>query len=498
MQLRATNVSKSFGNTKALKNVDFCADFGEVHALLGENGAGKSTFLKLLSGVLQPDTGGFSLDSQNISFRNPMEAIKMGIGTVYQELSLIPDLTVAQNLLYNNWEKNKLSFISTAKMNAKAQQLLDKFELDDIKTTDMVKDLTLTQKQIIEIVKVLGRNPQVIVLDEATSALTDERVRWILELCSQLASEGKLVLFISHRLNEITNVCKHVTVLRNGINAGVRKMSETNEDELISMMIGRSINSYFPNKISNQQDEILLKGVNLQMETSLHDVNFEIQKGTVVGLGGLAGQGQIPFFYGLFGISKFSAGQLIYNGKNITVNNTQDALKYGIFLLPEDRATQGLIPSMLIRENISLIKLDSLSRFGFIKRKTEREKAQEIIDILNIKCSTGEETVSSLSGGNQQKVVFGKLLLAEPKILLLHDPTRGVDVGTKAEIYLLLRDWASKGNSVIWYSTDLDELVNVCDNVIIMYDKTIAASLEENVITKENILKASMGKRIHT
>jgi len=488
------NITKSFGAVRALDNFSCSISSGEVHALLGENGAGKSTLIKLLSGAVKLDTGSIEWNKKLLNITKPIDSIRSGIGTVYQELSLIPDLTISQNLFLNHWP-NKSQIISKKIINQKTLELFNKYNVDVIDPDVIISDLSLASKQTIEILKIINRNPEIVVLDEATSALSLKKVEWLLLLCKKLATEGKTVIFISHRLYEISTVCDRVTVLRNGQYIGTKNIKETNNDELIQMMLGRKMSSYYPERIKSAEKESILEVVNLSCGKHLNKVSFDLKKGEILGVGGLAGQGQSALFLSLFGMLRYT-GDVKLNGKRIILKNSYNALKNGIALVPEDRSTQGLINDKTIRENISIVSLKSISKFGVLSGKIEEKRITKIIDELNIICDRIDKPVSSMSGGNQQKVVLGKFLMAETNILLLFDVTRGIDVGTKMEIFSIIQNLAKTGHSILYYSTDIDELVTLCERVIVMYDKNISEILNSSAINKVNILKASVGEEI--
>jgi ribose transport system ATP-binding protein len=496
LELVAKNISKSFFAVKALDNVDISVKSGEVHAILGENGAGKSTLIKILGGAIRPDSGTIAIDGKEILLKKPKDAIRAGIGVVYQELSLMGNMSVAQNIFFENIQGQKRLLINKNILRLKALKLFQEYEISSISPDDIVEDLSLAQKQIIEILKIISRKPRIVILDEATSALTDKEVIWLLTLAQKLASEGKIVIFISHRMNEIKTGCDRITILRNGKNAGVCKAKETNNNELVSLMLGRDFSSYFPERISHASSEVLLKTENLSVKNKLHDINFELFKGEVLGVGGLAGQGQVALFLSLFGIYPHE-GKLIVNNKKLKISNPGDSLRNGIALVPEDRNLEGLIQNMSIKENLTLSILKKISKFGFISKTKENHYVNQAIDNFKIKTDDKDEKVFSLSGGNQQKVLLSKFILTGPKIFLSLDSTRGVDIGTKVEIFALMRQLAREGNAVLYYSTDIEELVNICDRVMVMFDNTIKAILQESEITKENILKISVGESIY-
>ncbi|MDD5017491.1 MAG: sugar ABC transporter ATP-binding protein [Eubacteriales bacterium] len=488
-------ISKSFGAVKALDEVNFSAEHGEIHAILGENGAGKSTLIKILSGVQQADEGTITLNGKELRFKSPKEALACGIGTVFQELSLMQDLTVAQNIFFEHYPKSKGIIIDKKLLREKALELFQKYDIMDIDPDIRTNQLSLSQQQMVEIIKVISREPSIIILDEATSALTQNRVHWLLDLARKLADKNKMILFISHRLQETRQNCDRVTVLRNGRDVGVRTLNEVDNDELVSLMIGRKLSAYFPEWKPMASEQPQLEAKSLTIDKYLNNVTFTLRKGEVLGVGGLAGQGQVPLFLALAGI-RHATGEIMLDGRKIVLRNPGDALENGITLIPEDRSTEGLIQTMSIRINLLLPSLSIFSKWGFLNRKQSERAIEEAIERLEIKMGSSDDMVMSLSGGNQQKVLISKYLMLNPKVFLMLDPTRGVDVGTKSEMFRLVRKLAEEGNSVLFYSTDLSELTGICDRVMVMYDNSVFDTLVGEEITKENILKASVGESI--
>lgn len=490
-------INKAYSGVKALTDANLTCSSGEIHALLGENGAGKSTLLKILSGAVRADSGTVTLDGKPLVISSPADAIRQGIGMVYQEFSLIPDLTVAQNVYFGIEPRAITGTIQIAKLRRQTVALLARVGIRNIEPETDIADLSLPQRQQVEIAKVLAHEPRVVIFDEATSALSREEVDWLLALMRTLANEGKVVLFISHRLSEVRQVADRFTVFRNGRNVGSRLPGETNPDELVTLMLGHKSGRLFPLERTHIKDEVVLEVTGMRLGRRAASVDFQLHRSEILGVGGLAGQGQDELFLALFGILPVE-GLIRVNGKPVRIRSPREALRsgIGIALVPEDRANQGLILPMTVLENISLTVLSSLSRFGFIDRKREASEARTIMDRLRVVASGFDQPVNRLSGGNQQKIVLAKLLLAKPSILLLADCTRGVDVGTKAEIFDLLRALCEQGTSVLFYSTDLEELVNVCDRVLVMYDGGVAAQLTGNSLNETNIVRASMGEAL--
>ncbi len=491
--LELNHISKSFNGHYALQDVTFSCRRGEVHALLGENGAGKSTLLKVLAGAYQPDSGEIKIFGETAHIKTPSDAMEYGIGCVYQELSFVPDLSVEENIFIGRIPQTRFGTFDYKKLRNMTLELFQKYQVDGIDPGAKVGTISLSQKQIIEILKILSKNPEIVILDEATSALAENRVRWLLSLARKLADDGKVVIFISHRMSEISEGCDTITVLRNGAYAGDLKVDENMDmDEVIAMMLGRKMSNYFP-KIENcKKKEVQLQIKNLTYNNVLKGVNLELYRGEVLGLGGLAGQGQAELLQVLYGIYP-AQGEIIMNGNQIKIKSPKDAIKKGIALVPEERGIQGLFLSLGIDFNISIPSINQLTNGPFLSVKKEKNIVENYIEKLAVKASTVQAPAQNLSGGNQQKVVMAKIMSCEPSLLLLHDITRGVDVGTKKEMFCLVREFAKQGKSVIFFSTDVEELVNVCDRVVVMYEGRIEADLSDAALTKENIISASIG-----
>jgi ABC-type sugar transport system ATPase subunit len=492
--LELIKVSKSFKGTRALFEADFNANRGEVHALLGENGAGKSTLLKILSGAVRPDSGEIRLFGKPLRLRKPYDAIEAGIATVYQELSLIPDLSVSQNIFLDRNAMTRFGIYSKPELRKRSLELFAREDVDDFDPDSMVRDLPLAKRQVVEILKAVSRNPEILILDEATSALSEQRVKWLLNLARKKADEGKIVIFISHRMSEIKDGCDRLTIFRNGQNVGEMGMGECDMDEIISLMLGRAIAGYFPEKSASIREEIAFEAINLRVGRQLRDISLRLRSGEVLGVGGLAGQGQLALFLGLFGVYR-TEGEIRVRGQKVRIRNPRDSIRHGIALVPEDRATQGLILPFSIAHNLTLAMLKKLRWGCFLSKRIEGEVVREFMKRLEIRAEGPSTIAMNLSGGNQQKVILAKSLAFGPKVLLMYDITRGVDIGTKKEIFNLIRELAKDGNAVLFYSTDMDELVNVCDEVLVMHDGKIGAFLEKDQLTKENIMVASMGGR---
>ncbi len=493
--LEMNQISKSFSGVPVLKNVSLHCNRGEVHALLGENGAGKSTLLKVLSGAHLPDSGEIWLFGKKVDIKSPVDAMKYGIGTVYQELSIIPDLTVGENIFIGRIPGNKFGVFDKKKLYKETMELFKEYGISDIDPNAKAKTLSLSQKQIVEILKTLSRDPEIVILDEATSALTDNRVKWLLSVARKLADQGKIVLFISHRMAEIQDGCDNISILRNGENSGEVSVSEAQMDDVISRMLGRKISGYFPETESYVRKEKLLEVKDLRYLQVLNGVNFDLCQGEVLGIGGLAGQGQAELLLSLYGIIRAS-GEIRLKGKKVNLRSPKESIRNGIALVPEERGIQGVILSESIRYNISLPVLKRISNPLWVSRKKEHELVDRYMKDLQIKADSREMAAMNLSGGNQQKVVMAKILAMEPEIFLMYDITRGVDVGTKKEMFTMIRNFAKKGHGVLFFSTDVQELVKICDRVIVMYDGKADADLSGASLTRENIVGAAIGNAV--
>jgi ribose transport system ATP-binding protein len=491
--LKVTGLSKAFGGIIALDNVDFEAFPGEVHALLGENGAGKSTLIKALTGAIRADSGEIRLYGMPITVHNPRQARAAGIGAVFQELSLIPDLTVAQNVWFRREDRTPLRTISARSLQRRTNALFAELKLPPIDPNREVRGLPVAERQLIEIAKTISQRPRILILDEATSALSPREVAWLLDLCRRLAASGTTVIYISHRLGEVREVADSCTVFRNGRHVGTQPMRELDDDKIVGMMLGRVRDRLYPDRKPTATERALLSVRNLRYGVRLRDVSFDLHEGEILGIGGLQGQGQAELVLSLYGIHHFH-GTVEINGRRVRIANPRDALAAGIglALVPEDRKNQGLLLPKPIRENIVLPILSQISRLGFLNKGAERTLARGAMQQLHVVARNMDQPVGSLSGGNQQKVVIAKLLQTRAHILLLYDLTRGVDVGTKADIFQLMRDLVARGYAILFYSTDMQELIHVADRIIVLSDGTVTATLEGDAMSEERILRASI------
>ena len=491
--LSASGITKRFGGVVALDGADFAAEVKEVHALLGENGAGKSTFIKVLTGAIHADQGEVVLDGEPFTPQNPIQAARAGVAAVFQELSLVPDMTVAQNIWFRREPRSLLRTISSRRLCNLTRELFTRFEFPPIGPDRLVRSLSIAERQVVEIAKAISANPRVLILDEATSALSPDEVGWLLGLARRLAQEGMLVIYISHRLGEVQQVADRLTIFRNGRNVGTRLVQETSEDEVISLMLGRRLEQLYPEKRSSAGEHVALRVRDLHLGHRLQGVDLDLREGEILGIGGLQGQGQLELFLSLFGVLH-AHGLIEVGGKPVKIRSPRDAFtaRIGLALVPEDRQNQGLLLPKSVRENLTLAVARTLSRYGFIDFGAEYHLVNEAVRSLNIALRTPEQPAGSLSGGNQQKVVVAKLLSARCRILLLYDLTRGVDIGTKSEIFRLMRRLVGEAYSILFFSTDMQELIHLSDRVAVLSDGRVAALLEGNAITEERIIRASI------
>ncbi len=492
---RMEGISKRYGGVRALEQAELSVEAGKVHAILGENGAGKSTLIKIMSGVVAPDEGRMLLDGSEVRFGDPASANAAGIVCIFQELSLIPELSVADNIVASHPPK-RFGLIDRAEQRRLAVEALQRAGGADIHPSALVKDLPLSRRQIVEIAKALARKPRILILDEATSALTASDVKTVFEVLKRLRAEGIALLYISHRMHEIAELADICTVFRNGRNVASYEAGSKTDEQVVELMIGREYHNVFPPKPAPQPEGArpILEVRNLGWAPRLNGVSLSVRPGEVVGLGGLDGQGQRELLLALFGVLRGTSGEMLVDGKPVTINSPRQAKdeRIGMALIPEDRKTEGLMLPMAVRDNLSFAAMSQFSHAGIIDRAAEGRAIDEMIKLLAIKTDGIAVPAGSLSGGNQQKLVIAKWLMRHPRIILLNDPTRGIDVGTKQEIYQLLRKLADDGAAIILYSTDYDELIGCCDKVLVMYDGAIRRVLSGAEITERALIASAL------
>jgi len=488
-------VSKRYGGVRALQDAALTVEAGRIHAVLGENGAGKSTLIKIMAGVVVPDEGRMLLDGAPVSFASPAAAHAAGIACIFQELSLIPDLSVADNIAISN-PPRRFGLIDRRAQRRMAEEALVRAGADNIHPLALVKDLSLSRRQMVEIAKALARKPRILILDEATSALTAADVSRIYGVLKRLRAEGLALLYISHRMHEIAELADECTVFCNGRSVASFVAGAKSDNEIVELMIGREYNAAFPARTPRAASAAAprLEVRHLCWTDRLKDISLRLSAGEVVGLGGLDGQGQRELLLALFGVLHGTAGEVRVDGRPVAITGPHAAKRkeIGMALIPEDRKTEGLMLPMSVRENLSFAALETLSRWGVIDAAAERVAVERIVRLLAVRTEGTDLPAGSLSGGNQQKLVIGKWLMMDPRILLLNDPTRGIDVGTKQEMYQLLRRLADAGAAILFYSTDYDELIGCCDRVLVMYDGAIKRELAGAEITERALVSTAL------
>lgn len=485
--LEMNHIRKEFPGVIALKNVSFQLHAGEVHALLGENGAGKSTLIKILGGIYNSDAGEILIDGKVVTINSVQDAQKHGISVIHQELVLVPHMTVAENIFLGREPlKHKSRFIDFKKMNAAAKKILDSFELD-IKPEDEVDNLTIAQQQMVEITKALSFNAKILVMDEPTSSLSKKDVDFLFENIKKLKTAKVGIIYISHRMSELKQISDAITVIRDGEYIGTRDSATSNNDELIAMMVGRQLTSYYTRTFGNPKDKVL-EVKNLSAGKLLKNVSFHLNSGEILGFAGLVGAGRSEVMRCIFGIDPVDSGEIHVDGKKVIISNPQEAMHMGIALVPESRKEEALFPAQSVMFNITLKSLEKFIKGVRVNHAKEEEIATEFVDKMAIKTPTLMQIVENLSGGNQQKVVIGRWLATNPKILILDEPTRGVDVGAKAEIYSIMNELVKEGVAIIMISSELPEVINMSDRVVVMSNGRITECLSREGLTQEKIM----------
>jgi ribose transport system ATP-binding protein len=489
---RMDGITKRYGGVRALEDARLELARGRIHAVLGENGAGKSTLIKIMAGVVQPDTGTMQLEGATIAFWRPADAKAAGIVPIFQELSLLPDLSVADNIVITD-PPTRLGLIDRRRQYRMAEEALAHAGAEDIHPMAPVKDLPLSRRQMVEIAKALARRPKILILDEATSALTADDVAKVFSVLKRLRGEGLSIVYISHRMHEIAELADDCTVYRNGRHVGSFEAGTKSGEAIVEMMIGREYTSVFPPKPAKPPAGAPALSIQkLDWAGRLKGIDLDLKPGEIVGLGGLDGQGQRELLLALFGVLAGVDGRVAVDGDTVRPRGPRTAKRFGMALIPEDRKTEGLMLPMSVRDNLSFAALGRFSRGGLIDGGAEMRAVEEMVRALQIKVADLEQPVGALSGGNQQKVVIAKWLMTEPRVILLNDPTRGIDVGTKQEIYVLLRRLADQKAAILFYSTDYDELIGCCDRVAVFYDGRIVRMLEGAEITEHALVASAL------
>ncbi|WP_319560691.1 sugar ABC transporter ATP-binding protein [Marispirochaeta sp.] len=484
--LEMKHIRKEFPGVLALKDVSLQLRAGEVHALLGENGAGKSTLIKILGGIYTRDAGEIVIDGKVVHIDSVHDAQKYGISVIHQELVLVPHMTVAENIYLGREPLKSGRFVDFKKMHDDAKKLLDSFELD-IRPEEEISELTIAQQQMVEIIKALSFNAKILVMDEPTSSLSEKDVDFLFENIRKLKKAQVGIIYISHRMSELKQIADRITVIRDGEYIGTRDTKTTDNDELIAMMVGRQLTNYYTRTFGNPTDKVL-EVKNLRDGKLLKDVSFHLFKGEILGFAGLVGAGRSELMKCIFGIDPFQSGEILLNGNPAVIRNPDEAMKKGIALVPESRKLEALFPDQTVKYNITIKALGEFIHGIHVNNAQETKITREYVDKMAIKTPTYQQVVGNLSGGNQQKVVIGRWLATKPKILIFDEPTRGVDVGAKAEIYAIMNTLVKEGVAIIMISSELPEVINMSDRVVVMSNGRITACLPREGLTQEKIM----------
>jgi rhamnose transport system ATP-binding protein len=494
--LEVRGIEKSFPGVRALSGVSFDVRAGEVHALVGENGAGKSTLIKIMSGVYHPDSGAILVEGRETRLATPDDARRAGIATIYQELLLFPELSVAENIFLGHAPRAAGGRIDWSAMRAKAEALLASLEIDDLAVDQIVGALTVGMRQRVEILRALSHDARILIMDEPTAALTEADVTRLFDIVRRLKARGVGVVYISHRLEEVFQIADRVTVLRDGAYVDRRSVAETSVTELVQMMVGRRIDNLFPKTVAPIGAPVL-ETRDIVRRPMTKGVSLTVRAGEIVGLAGLVGAGRSEFAQTVFGVTPAESGEIRLMGEAVKIGSPESARAKGIAYVPEDRGVQGLIRPMSVLHNLSLAGLGALSWAGFIDRAAERRMAETAIQRFSVKTSSPDEIAGRLSGGNQQKIVLGKWLANNPKLLILDEPTRGIDVGAKAEIHRLMSELAGAGVAILMISSELPEVLGMSDRVLVMREGRLVAEFDRAQATSEAVGAAMMGGKMN-
>ncbi len=490
--LELKNITKEYPGVKALNHVNIAFRKGEVHALMGENGAGKSTLIKIISGAIQPNGGKIVFEGKEYDSMNPILSQKLGIGVIYQEFNLVPEVSIAENIFLGRKLSNGFT-INRKVMNQKAQEIMSNFDIN-MDVTQPVKNLTVAYQQLVEIAKTISNDVKVLIMDEPSAPLTNREITAMFKLIETLKQKGIAIIYISHRMEEIFQIADRISIMRDGEYIGTKAAVDTSRAELIKMMVGRSLNEQFP-KIDKKLGDVALEVRNLCTEALLKDINLSVHQGEILGIAGLVGAGRTETARAIYGADPISSGDILVKGKKVSITSPSDGIAHGISLIPEDRKKHGVLLDMSIRDNISFISIKSISKATIVNKKADRELAKTYIEKLKIKTPGMEQLSKNLSGGNQQKVVLAKSLASNSEIIIFDEPTRGIDVGAKQEIYMLMNELAKEGMAIIMISSEMPELLGMSDRIIVMHEGKITGELSRQEATQETILELASGNK---
>lgn len=491
MRIEMRGINKSFGGNAVLKDAGFVLDSGEIHALMGENGAGKSTLMKILTGVYTRDAGTVVVDGQEVVYHNPQEAERAGIVFIQQELNVLFDLTVEENMFLGKEIHKAFGVCDKKAMRKRVEEILSRLGVK-IRPEQRMNELSVGQQQMIEIAKALMVDAKVIIMDEPTAALTQSETEVLFQVVKDLRGKGVSIVYISHRMEEIFELCDRITILRDGSYIGTKRIADTDMNDVVRMMIGREIGERFPERTTKPGD-VIFEVRNFNCPGVFHDVNFSVRAGEVLGVSGLMGAGRTEIMQAIFGNMPHTAGQILLHGAEVRVRNPRDAITHGIGFITEDRKVEGLMLDESIMKNISIANLGKISRRGVLNKNAEQALTRQGIEEVNIKCTGPQHVCGNLSGGNQQKVVFAKWIHTDPEVLILDEPTRGVDIGAKKEIYGIINDLAAKGVAVIMVSSELPEVLGMSDRVMVVHEGEVSGFLNREEANQENVMILATG-----
>lgn len=490
--LELKNIVKTYPGVRALDNISLSFQKGEVHALMGENGAGKSTLIKVISGAIEPNGGEIIFEGKKYNKMNPFLSQRLGIGVIYQEFNLVPELSIAENIFLG--QKLKKGFtIDRKKMNERAQEIMNDFGIS-VDVSKPVKSLTVAYQQLVEIAKTISNDVKLLIMDEPSAPLTNREIEAMFGIIEKLRNKGVAIIYVSHRMEEIFRISHKISVMRDGTCVGTKNTAETSNPQLIQMMVGRSLTEQFPT-VEKEIGETVLEVEHLFTPGFLKDVNLTLHRGEILGLAGLVGAGRTETARAIFGADIKSRGNIKINGKPVNIKKPGDGIREGIALIPEDRKKHGVLMEMTIRDNISFIALPYISRGTVIDKRKDRENAETFIKRLRIKTPGMNQLVKNLSGGNQQKVVLAKSLAGKSEIIIFDEPTRGIDVGAKQEIYQLMLELAKEGMAILMISSEMPELLGMSDTIMVMHEGEVMGQLSKEEATQEKILELASGIR---
>ncbi len=490
MLIEARGISKQFGGVEVLSDVDLDLHVGEIHALLGENGAGKSTFAKILAGVHSPTRGTLKLNGQTVDVSSPIAAQKLGIALIHQEPVSFPDLSVAENIVMGRQGGGLLSRVPWATIIADAERYLDMLGVS-LDVNRPMRGLSIANQQMVEIARSLASDSKLIIMDEPTAPLTPREVDTLFAIARRLREEGRTIIFISHRLEEVRMLCDRVTIFRDGAHISTQSIDSISDDEIIRLMIGRTLKKFMRKHVA-EIGETALEVSNLTLPGLFEDVSFSLRRGEIIGLGGLVGAGRTDVARALFGVQPAASGRISIGGSDATIEKPTDAINLGLAFVPEDRAGHGIFATLPVEHNLTAAIPGKVAPRGFISRKVERSISQKAVSDLSVRLASLRQPIVELSGGNQQKVILARWLLTEPDILILDEPTRGIDIGVKAEFYDMIGDLAEAGRAILLISSELPELLSLCDRILVMSEGRVTAELPRGEATQENIMQAAV------